>query len=120
MTVEAAPAFLRALDQLEDHGERGLVRQAALRADRTVAHRCKRALDRVRGAQGASSARRGNRRMRAARRGPWPGIGGLLVFEFVAFDERVERGLGIAFRLGHPDLVERTLGFGLLALRQLV
>ena len=29
MTVEPSPAFLGGLGQLEDHGERGLVRQAA-------------------------------------------------------------------------------------------
>jgi hypothetical protein len=28
VAVDPAPAFLRALDKLEDHGERGLVRQA--------------------------------------------------------------------------------------------
>ena len=51
MAVEPAPAFLSALDQLEDHGERGLVREAALRADRPMAHRREGALDRVRGPQ---------------------------------------------------------------------
>ena len=29
MAVDAAPTFLGAFDKLEDHGERGLVRQAA-------------------------------------------------------------------------------------------
>src|SRR3979409_2282192 len=38
MTVETAPAFLCALDQLEDHRERGRVGQAALRSDRAVTH----------------------------------------------------------------------------------
>ena len=47
VTVEAAPAFLCALDQLEDHGERGLVREASFRTDRAVTHGGERALDRV-------------------------------------------------------------------------
>jgi hypothetical protein len=29
VSVDAAPSFLGAFDQLEDHSERGLVRQAA-------------------------------------------------------------------------------------------
>jgi hypothetical protein len=40
-----APAFLRRIDQLEHHGERRLIRQAALRADRAVPHGGKDALD---------------------------------------------------------------------------
>ena len=39
VAVEAAPTFLRGLDELEDHRERGVVREAALRADRAVSHR---------------------------------------------------------------------------------
>ena len=38
MSVEPSPAFLRALEQFEDHRERGPVRQTALRSDRAVAH----------------------------------------------------------------------------------
>ena len=38
---------LRLLDELEDHGEGGLIRQAALRANGAVAHRRERALDGV-------------------------------------------------------------------------
>jgi len=38
VAVETAPAFLRALDQFEDHRERGAVGQTALRSDRAVAH----------------------------------------------------------------------------------
>ncbi len=37
VAVEASPSFLRGFDKLEDHGERGAVRQAALRPDRAVA-----------------------------------------------------------------------------------
>ena len=51
VAVEPAPAFLRAVDQLEDHGERGPVREAALRADRAVAHGGEGAFDGVRRAQ---------------------------------------------------------------------
>jgi hypothetical protein len=38
VAVEAPPTFLRGFDELEDHGKRGAVRQAAVRADRTVAN----------------------------------------------------------------------------------
>src|SRR5206468_4905118 len=38
VAIETAPAFLCALDQFEDHGERGLVRQTILRSDGAVAH----------------------------------------------------------------------------------
>lgn len=51
VTVEAPPRPLRTLDQLEHHGERSPVREAAFRADRAMAHRGKRALDRGRGSQ---------------------------------------------------------------------
>src|SRR3954468_15153230 len=51
VTIEPSPALLGGFGQLEDHGERGLVRQAALRPHRAMADRRERALDRVRGAQ---------------------------------------------------------------------
>jgi hypothetical protein len=38
VSVEPSPAFLCALEQLEDHGERGPVGQTALRSDGAVAH----------------------------------------------------------------------------------
>ena len=46
-------------------------------------------------------------------------VGGFLVFQPVAFNEGVEGFHGLGPRLGHPDLLQCTLGFGLLALRQL-
>jgi hypothetical protein len=47
VATEPAPASLRGFDQLEHHGERGFVGQAALRSDGPVPHRRERALDRV-------------------------------------------------------------------------
>src|SRR3981081_1079008 len=44
----------------------------------------------------------------------------LVVFDALGFDEGVERGECILLGLGHPDLLERTLGLRLLALGQLV
>src|SRR4030081_3433878 len=44
----------------------------------------------------------------------------LVVFDAPGFDEGVERGECIVLGLGHPDLLERTLGLRLLALGQLV
>jgi hypothetical protein len=38
VTIELGPTFVRGLDQLEDHCDRGLVREA-LRSDREVSHR---------------------------------------------------------------------------------
>src|SRR3982074_907170 len=44
----------------------------------------------------------------------------LVVFDAPGLDEGVERGERILLGLGHPDLLERTLGLRLLALGQLV
>src|SRR5262249_24132300 len=44
----------------------------------------------------------------------------LVVFDGPGFDEGVERRKRILLGLGHPDLLERSLGFRVLALRQLV
>src|SRR5712672_1680810 len=46
-------------------------------------------------------------------------VGRLLVFGRVALDEGVERQLGGGLGFGHPDLLQRTFGLRLLALRQL-
>src|SRR5437899_3211981 len=46
-------------------------------------------------------------------------IGGLLVFQRVARDEGVERQFGSNLGFGHPDLLQRSFGFRLLAFRQL-
>ena len=51
VAIEATPAFLGALGELEDHGERSLVRETSLGAHRAVAHRRERAFDDVRRAQ---------------------------------------------------------------------
>ena len=48
VAIEPSPAPLGGLGQLEDHGERGLVRQAALSAHGAVADGREGALDRVR------------------------------------------------------------------------
>src|SRR5437773_12283883 len=46
-------------------------------------------------------------------------IGGLLVFQRVALDEGVERQFGSNLGFGHPDLLQRSFGFRLLAFRPL-
>lgn len=48
VAIEATPAFLCGLDQLEHHRERGLAGEAALRSDRAVSHRSESAFDRIR------------------------------------------------------------------------
>ena len=42
---------------------------------------------------------------------------GLVVFDAPGFDEGVERSERIFLGLGHPDFLERPLGFRVLALR---
>ena len=51
VAVKATPGLLRAFDQLEDHGERGPVREASLRADRPVSDGREGAFDRIRRTQ---------------------------------------------------------------------
>ena len=51
VTIEAAPAFLGGLGELEDHGERGPVGQASLGAYGAMTHGRERAFDDVRRAQ---------------------------------------------------------------------
>ena len=51
VAVEATPAFLGGLGELEDHGERGLVGKTSLGAHGAVAHRRERAFDDVGRAQ---------------------------------------------------------------------
>jgi hypothetical protein len=45
---------------------------------------------------------------------------GLVVFDAPGFDEGIARGERLFLGLGHPDFLERPLGFRVLALRQLV
>ena len=47
-------------------------------------------------------------------------IDGLLVLDLVGLSKGFERDHGILPGLGHPDLLERALGLGVKALRQLV
>ena len=51
VAIETAPAFLRTLEQLEDHRKRRPVGQASLRSDRAVAHGGEGAFDGVGGPQ---------------------------------------------------------------------
>ena len=120
VAIEPAPTFLRRIDQLEHHGERRLIREAALRPDRAVPHGGEGALDRVRGPQVFPVF---GRKIIECEQGLailCQALGGLIVFQFVGCDEGVERGLGVLARLGHPDLLQCSLGFRLLALRQFV
>src|SRR3981081_3347719 len=112
VTVETAPAFLCALDQFEDHRERGPVRQTALRSDGAVAHGGEGAFDGggrpqvfpVLGREVVESEQRVSILAQA--------VGRLLVFQRVALDEGVERQLGGDLRFGHPYLLQRAFGFG--------
>jgi hypothetical protein len=51
VAIEATPAFLGGLGELEDHRERGLIRKTSLRAHGAVTHGGERAFDNVARAQ---------------------------------------------------------------------
>ena len=40
-------------------------------------------------------------------------FGGLLIFDVILFNEKIERGLGIDTGLGEADILEIILGFAL-------
>ena len=112
VTIETTPAFLRALDQLEDHGERGLVREAAFRSDGAVAHGGERALDRVGRPQvfpmlGREVVECQQRVAILAQ-----AVGSLLVLERVALDEGVERGSAAALVSAIQISCSARLAFG--------
>ena len=94
MAIELAPAALGALDQLEDHGEGGFVRQTPFGADGAMADGREGALDWVRGAQVLPMFRgeivEGQERVPILAEA----IGRLGVFEPVGLDEGVEGALG--------------------------
>jgi hypothetical protein len=49
LSVETSPCFLRAFDELEQHGKGGLDRQATFRTDRSMTHGRERTFDGIRG-----------------------------------------------------------------------
>src|SRR5262245_41224087 len=117
MTIETAPTFLRRFDKLEDHGERGAVRQTALRSNRAVTHGCECAFDGVRGPQmlpmlGREVVESQQRTTILAQT-----FSCFIVFHLVALDEGIERRLGVSLGLGHPNLLQGAFGLRLLALR---
>jgi hypothetical protein len=87
VAIEPAPAFLRCIDELEHHGERCLVREAALRADRAVAHGGEGALDRVRDPQVFPVFGREIVECEVGLAILRQTLGGLIVFQLVGCDE---------------------------------
>ena len=120
VAIEATPAFLGGLGELEDHGERGLVGETSLGAHCAVADRRERAFDEVGRAQMlpvlGGEVVEGEQRVAILDQA----LDRLVVFDAPGFDEGVERGERILLGLGHPNLLQRPLGFRLLALGQLV
>jgi hypothetical protein len=57
IAIETPPAFFGGLSELEDHRQRGLVRETSLGSHGPVAHRRERAFDDIGCAQIASSVR---------------------------------------------------------------
>jgi hypothetical protein len=72
--VGMAPGFLGGLRELEDHGNRGLVRQAPLGTHCPVTDRCEGGFRLGWTCAGASNARRENRRKPTKPPDPWSGI----------------------------------------------
>lgn len=111
MTIEATPAFLGGFGELEDHGERRLVRQTSLGAHCAVAHRRERAFDQIRRAQVLQClAGEPYRQQRGRCLGKHS-----TALSYLKGVKRSERVL-LGFR--HSDLLRRPLGLRLLALRQ--
>ena len=101
--VEAAPAFLGGLGELEDHGERGFVGQASLRSHGSMAHGGERAFDGIAGSQVLPVLGRevveGQHRLAVLDQA----LHGLVVLDAIGLGKSAERGLGIGFGLGHQD-----------------
>ncbi len=120
VAIEATPIFLGSLGEFEDHGERGLVGETSLGAHRAVADGRERAFDYVGRAQMLPVLGRevveGQQRVAILGQA----FHRLVVFDAPGLDEGVERCERILLGLGHPDLLERLLGFRVQALRQLV
>src|ERR1700704_6129473 len=107
VTIETTPAFLGGLGELEDHGERGLVREASLRANGTMAHGRERAFDDVSRAQMLPVLGRevveGEQRVAILDQA----LDRLVVFDAPGLDEGVERHERIPFSVDHPDFLQR-------------
>src|SRR6516162_2493201 len=120
MTVETTPAFFSGLGQLEDHSQRGLVRQASLASHGAVTNRCECAFGDVRRTQMLPVLGRevvkDQQRLAILNET----FDRLLVFDAPGLDEGIEGCERIPLGLGHPDLLQRALGLRLLTLRQLV
>src|SRR5262249_47375187 len=120
VAIESTPVFLGSLGELEDHGERGLVRETSLGAHRAVADCRERAFDDVRRAQMLPVLGRGVVEGELHVAIIDQALGRLVIFDVPGLDEGVEGRKRILLGLGHPDFLQRPLGFRLLALRQFV
>ena len=105
MPVEAAPALLGRLGEFEDHGERRLVGEAALRAHGSMPHGGKAAFDGVGGAQVLPVLGREVVEGQQCRAILGQAIDRLVVFDGLGPDEGIEGGFGVVPGLGHPDLL---------------
>jgi hypothetical protein len=120
VAFEAAPALLGSLRELEDHRQRGLVGEATLRSSRTMTDGSKCALDWVCGPQVfpmlGGKVVEGEQCITIL----GPALGRFLVLAAVGLDEDVKSGFGVFPGLRHPDVVQRAVGLGVQAVRQLV
>ena len=108
VSVETAPGFLCALDKLEHHGECGLVRQAALRADRSITNGREllsmgfvvRKFFQCSAKESLNPSNTSRSFLRAA--------DSPVVFGFVKFEEVIEGRIGVVASLGHPNVLQRS------------
>ena len=102
MSVERKPGFCP-FDKLERHGERDLVRQAALRAGRSTTRGCEGAFN-----QGPQALPMFGRKIieRLMRRDLFEVADGFVVLGLVEFDEVIEGHLGVVPSFVEPELRE--------------
>src|SRR5262249_3376313 len=120
VAIEATPTFFGSLGELEDHGERSLAWETSFGAHGAAPHRGERAFDDLRVAPLLPVLGRevveGEQRVAILDQA----LDRLVVFDAPGLDEGVEGRKRILLCLGHPDFLQRPLGFRLLALRQFV
>jgi hypothetical protein len=116
LPVEASPTFPCGFDELEDHGERGAVRQASFRPDRAVAHGRECAFDGVRGPQVIPVHGREVVESRQRVAILVQAFCRFFIFYLVALDECIERSLSVsppASRRLAPECTASRLQAGL-------
>ena len=109
VAVEAAPALLGRLGELEDHGERRLVRETSLRAHGSMAHGREGAFDGVRGSQVLPML--GGEVVERQQRLAVPGGSAFFAPSVRRYDANARASSSLRRRLGILDTGEKCRGF---------